>query len=71
MADTKPELAIMEEEGEHYEPEGIMDTSLPVEPRDGSSEDKGSGGPPLYLGHMGKPVNLCIPCLVCWRRKHK
>ena len=46
MADTKPELAIMEEEGEHYEPEGIVDTSLPVEPHDGSSEDKGSRGPP-------------------------
>ena len=77
-ADTKTELVVMESEGgEHYEPEGIIDPSLPIEPvesHDGSSEDTSGGGPPPGVGvsgPQGKEVNLCIQCLVCWRHKHK
>ena len=73
--DTKTELMVMESEGgEHYEPEGIIDPSLPIEPVESAVKILVVGAHPLvlvYLGHMGKQVNLCIPCLICWRYKHK
>ena len=56
-ADTKTELVVMESEGgEHYEPEGIIDPSLPIEPvesRDESSEDTSGGGPPPGVSVSG------------------
>ena len=44
------------ERGEHYEPEWIIDPSLPIKPvesRDESSEDTSSGGPPPGVSVSG------------------
>ena len=56
-ADTKTELVGMDSEGgEHYEPEGIIDPRLPIEPvksHDESSEDTSGGGPPPGVSVSG------------------